>query len=89
MKNRILLSIFALACVAAAGSARAEDPASAVAARNAALLASGQPVRLCPVVYYYGGTRYYHRRVVGYKTYRIVSASGYVRYKRVPVYYYW
>ena len=90
--KKILLTILAVLSVGAVASVRADESlASSPAERNAALFASGAAVRISQV-YYYNGYRYYHRRVVGYKTVKVTTISGgvrYVRYKQVPVYTYW
>jgi hypothetical protein len=90
--KKILLSILAVLSVGAVASVRANDSASLTPAeRNAALFASGAAIRICPV-YYHDGYRYYHRRLVGYRTVRVttyVDGVRYVRYKQRPVYTYW
>jgi len=90
--KKTLLTILAILSVGTVASVQANDSASLTPAeRNAALFASGAAVRISQV-YYYNGYRYYHRRLVGYKTVRVttyVDGVRYVRYKQRPVYTYW
>lgn len=90
--KKLLLSCLALLAIGAVTTVCAEDSLrSTPAVRNAALFASGAAIRVSPV-YYYNGYRYYHRRLVGYKTVRIttyVNGVAYVKYRQRPVYTYW
>ena len=90
--KKILLSILAVLSVGAVASVRADESTAATPAeRNAALFASGAAIRISQV-YYHNGYRYYHRRLIGYKTVKITTYSGgvrYVQYKQRPVYTYW
>ncbi len=90
--KKLLLTILAVLSVGAVASVRANDSTSLTPAeRNAALFASGAAIRISPV-YYVDGYRYYHRRIIGYKTIRVTTYSGgvrYVSYRQRPVYTYW
>lgn len=92
--KKTLLTLLAVLSIGTVATVRAADSGSrpsTPAERNAALFASGAAVRVNDV-YYYNGYRYYHRRVVGYNTHRVVTyvdGVRYVRYVQRPVYRYW
>jgi hypothetical protein len=90
--KKILLTVLAVLSVGTVASVRAGDSYQpSPAERNAALFNSGTAIRVNDV-YYYNGYRYYHRRVVGYRTVKVVTyvdGVRYVRYKQVPQYTYW